>query len=74
MAKNKDTQATVSEVEQVAGTKAEPKFTIGQLRRHCLELFNVTSSTFDGAFYGHEGEFTKAEAQEVITAWLSGKE
>lgn len=66
-------RGTVSKTEQVV-EKTEPKFPIWQLRRHCLELFNVTSSTFDGAFHGHEGEFTKAEAQEIITTWLGGKE
>ena len=74
MAKAKEKQAAVPEKEQLTEITAEPKFSIEQLRRHCLKLFNVTSSTFDGAFYGHEGEFTKAEAQEVITDWLSRKE
>lgn len=67
-------KAAVAKEAPVEKKPAEPKFTIEQLRKHCLTLFNVTSSTFDGAFYGHEGEFTKAEAKEIILTWLSGKE
>ena len=69
--KGKDTAAKAAAAEK---KPAEPKFTIEQLRKHCITIFNVTSSTFDGAFYGHEGEFTKAEAKKVIETWLSGKE
>ena len=52
---------------------ADPKFTIEALRKHCYELFGITSSTFDGATYGLEGPLTKAEAQKAINKWL-GKE
>jgi hypothetical protein len=47
----------------------EPVFSLERLRRDCLKLFGVSTSTFDGATLGREGEFTVKEAREIIQAW-----
>ena len=52
-----------------APVKAEPEFSIPALRKDCLNLFGVTSSTFDGAMSGREGAFTIASAKNIIEAW-----
>lgn len=57
-----------------SSSNEEQKFQIEKLREHCMELFGVTASTFDGAFYGKiETKLTKQEAQAIINKWL-GKE
>lgn len=54
--------------------KQEPKFKVEKLRGKCMELFHITTSTFDGAMYGcTETEMTVNEAQARINKWL-GKE
>ena len=55
-------------------SKAAPKFLVGKLREECIALFGVTSSTFDGAFYGCEdAEMSIEDAKARIESWL-GKE
>lgn len=52
----------------------EPAFLVGKLRQNCIELFGVSSSTFDGALYGHtEEKLTVNECRTIINKWL-GKE
>lgn len=52
----------------------EKKFKVGKLRENCMQLFGVTASTFDGAFYGNkETEMTVKKAGAIISKWL-GKE
>lgn len=69
----------MSENDLEKGSKkksAEPaqKFLIEKLRAGCIELFGVTSSTFDGAFYGcTETEMSIKDAKARINSWL-GKE
>ena len=46
-----------------------PKFTIATLRNNCLKLFGVTTSTFDGATLGLDGEYTVEEIKYVINKW-----
>lgn len=47
--------------------KSEPKFLVEQLRKNCVTLFGVTTSTFDGAMYGHnKGEYTINEVKKII--------
>lgn len=55
--------------------KAEPvkKFLVEKLRKDCINLFGVTTSTFDGAMYGHdETELSIDEAKAVIDEFLYG--
>lgn len=51
----------------------EPKFSVAQMRAHCVRLFDISSSTFDGAMYGHTDPMTLEEAKAIIKDWL-GKE
>lgn len=67
-------------VEAVNTTAKKPaaeqvqKYLIEKLRAGCIELFGVTSSTFDGAFYGcTETEMSIEDAKARINRWL-GKE
>lgn len=64
--------------EAVTGTAAaeqEPKFKVEKLRANSMKLFSITTSTFDGAMYGHkETEMTISEARAVINKWLGRKE
>lgn len=50
--------------------KAAAKFTIERLRPYAREVFGVSQSTFDGATYGVEGEFTVDEMKKRIEDWL----
>lgn len=55
--------------------KKKTKYNVTKLRENSMRLFNVTTSTFDGAMYGHkETEMTIAEAGSIINKWLGGKE
>lgn len=60
----KKSQATAAETVVSA-----PKFTIATLRKNCLKLFGVTTSTFDGATLGLNGEYTVEEIKTVIEKW-----
>lgn len=46
-----------------------PKFSVIRLREKCLKLFGVTQSTFDGATYGLNGEYTVEEMKTIIAKW-----
>lgn len=50
--------------------KEESKFSLEVLRANCLKLFKVSSSTFDGATKGLNGDFTVNEIKEKIKGWL----
>lgn len=57
-----------------AGSAAGQKFKVEKLRENSMKIFGVTTSTFDGAFYGNEKkEMTIEEAGARIDKWL-GKE
>lgn len=49
--------------------KPAPKFSIERLRQNCVELFGITSSTYDGAVHKLEGEFTVEEMKAHIKKW-----
>lgn len=64
---------TVEETKQEA-VQQETKYRMDKLRAKCMQLFHITTSTFDGAMYGCEKtEMTVKEAQSRINKWL-GKE
>ena len=64
---------TVKETKQEA-VQQETKYRMDKLRAKCMQLFHITTSTFDGAMYGCEKtEMTVKEAQSRINKWL-GKE
>lgn len=64
---------TNDKVKTETGVKQEErKFTIETLRKDCVKLFDCTTSTFDGAFYGKEvREYTIAEAKSIVSSWLN---
>ena len=64
---------TVEETKQEA-VQQETKYRMDKLRAKCMQLFHITTSTFDGAMYGCTAtEMTISEAQARINKWL-GKE
>lgn len=67
----KNESGAVHEAVDAASDKRAPKFTIENLRSHCLDVFGVTLSTFNGAVYGLEGNFTVEEMRKHIEAWKS---
>lgn len=73
--KNIEKPVTVdTEKKKKQAAEPAPKFLIEKLRANCALLFGVTSSTFDGAFYGcTEKEMSIEDAKARITDWL-GKE
>lgn len=57
-----------------ADRTARQKYKVGKLRKNSMKLFGVTTSTFDGAFYGEKrNEMTVEEARAMLDKWL-GKE
>lgn len=73
----KNSQKPVEDA-RVTGAKPvqakEKKFQVKKLRENSMQLFHVTASTFDGAFYGQkETEMTIEKARAIIKKWL-GKE
>lgn len=61
MAKNAET--TVEKAEK------QPKFTIEKLRENCYAVFGITKSTFDGATFGLDGEYTVEGMKTAIEKW-----
>jgi|GEM_PF-985177 len=59
-------------VEQTDVAEKVPKFTIQRLRKDCYNIFGVTTSTFDGAVFGLDGEYTVEEMRRHIDAWRTG--
>lgn len=61
-------------VQEVPEVKVSPVFAVGKLRSNCVELFGVTSSTFDGAMYGHDldKQYSVDEVKKIISAFLNG--
>ena len=58
---------TATEAETAPVTA--PKFPVANLRKKCYALFGVTTSTFDGATYGLNGEYTVEEMKDKIAKW-----
>lgn len=51
----------------------QKKFKVSVLRKHCIKLFGVSTSTFDGAMRRHKDkELTVEEADAIIKKWLKG--
>lgn len=60
---------TATVAETAPATATAPKFTVGRLREKCYTLFGVTTSTFDGATNGLDGEYTIEEMKNRIAKW-----
>lgn len=69
--KNADENAANQAAEEPVKTSEERKFSYEVLRKNCVKLFHVTSSTFSGATIGREsGSYTIAEMQSIVDSWL----
>lgn len=77
MAKQENASAVDSTAEKTsnsAAVKKEQRFPVSTLRDNCVKLFDCTTSTFDGAFFGCANkEYSIEEAKGIIKKWL-GKE
>lgn len=60
-------------VEAAEAVQTDPKFSIEKLRANCMTLFDVTTSTYDGATHGLDGEYTVAEMKKTIEKWENTK-
>ena len=71
MSNKKETAEAVEKEEVTVKAVTEPSFKLEKLREHCLEIFGITSSTFDGATFelDKERQYTKAEIKAQIEAW-----
>lgn len=52
--------------------KSEMKLELSVLRKNSVRLFNVTSSTFDGAMVGQTGPLTVSTAKSIIERFKKG--
>ena len=72
-----DTVGDETATDETLGKKTdasdETKYEMSQLRTHCLSLFGVTTSTFDGATQGLTGSQTIAQIKKALLEW-GGKE
>lgn len=68
------TRSTAQAASQTTAPAQEAaKFSVEQLRKHCVRLFGISSSTFDGTMYGHTDPMTLDDAKAIVKEWL-GKE
>lgn len=71
MAENAVEKKTVEKAQEKATVT---RFKVENLRKKCMELFGVTTSTFDGAMYASkQTELSVDEARTIIQTWLHGK-
>ncbi len=61
-------ESTVKPEKKPADTKA--KYDITSLREYSLKVLHVTTSTFDGAFFGKGGMYSIDEAEAILNDWL----
>ncbi len=72
MTKSKENENTEKPaVTEKAVKPAVPKYTLEKLRENCMNLFGVSSSTFDGAAYGLDGSYTISDMKNIINKWNS---
>ena len=71
MAKEKFTGNAAAEVTETPAAKVEKvaKFPIETLRKDCVKLYGISTSTFDGAMFGKSGEYSIEEARTLIENW-----
>ena len=77
MSETKPKAAAAESTEPKTAAKKQPaedpvtRYEIGKLRAKSTKLFDVSLSTFDGAFYGRTGTYTVDEARSIIDGWLN---
>ena len=52
---------------------AKDKYLLSELRKNCVTVFGVTTSTFDGAMYGKDGMYSIEETKKIIKTWREEK-
>ena len=68
----------MSEVKKAVKTenspaeKSEKKYDLAVLRKNCVNLLGVTTSTFDGAMSGQTGPLSVDAAKNIIETWKKG--
>lgn len=62
-------EAAPEEPVKAPTLKEAARFPLEVLRKDCMKLYHVTTSTFDGATSGMTGERTINEVRDVISAW-----
>lgn len=67
------TTSAEAETNNKTTTEKEKKYSIEALKKACITLFGVTTSTFVAATYGKSGEFTVTEMKKHIDSWLKKK-
>lgn len=55
--------------EKKADKPKVTRFEIEKLGANCVELFNVSGSTFAGATYGLKGRYSVEEMKQIIEDW-----
>lgn len=69
--KQTDEDRTAMEQPSVEEVTEEKKFPLEEIRKKCMKLFHVTTSTFAGATADlPDGDYSIQEVQEHIKAWL----
>lgn len=65
------TQAAEQVLEGTLKTSGERKLPYEVLKKNCVKLFHVTTSTFTGATIGKENRtYTVSEMRSIIAKWL----
>lgn len=59
----------VKKAETKQTAQAEPEYDMQTLRQHCMKLFGITTSTFDGAFMGHNKPMSVSSAKAILEKW-----
>lgn len=59
-----------ADAETTKKTEKEQKYSIETLKKACITLFGVTTSTYTAATYNLKGEYTVEEMRKHIKNWL----
>lgn len=72
---SRTTEKAVEATAAAPVASSAPAFTLDRLRKECLPLFGVTSSTFDGATMDMDasGKYTVDAVKEHIAQWRDTK-
>lgn len=65
----------MSEAKTAVKSDTSPKektYELSTLRKNCIKLFGVTTSTFDGAMSGQMAPLTIGAAKGIIEKWKKG--
>ncbi|MDE5564984.1 MAG: hypothetical protein K2I93_07490 [Oscillospiraceae bacterium] len=61
-----------AKTENSSAEKPDKKYDLAVLRKSCVNLLGVTTSTFDGAMSGQKGPLSVDEAKNIIETWKKG--